>query len=319
MTDANALTRDLTPEEVRLVNQTLLEKLASTDPTEVKQAYDSVREFTRWKVREDGFQRKILPPMKLENEEIDRLPWTDKPIKVVDFEPDSMMAKSIPFGDLPENEYIRGIRYVVGIGRIVTPRFTKDVDELRTYHMDIRQVLSDNALKDMLYEEDGKFIAAVNSILVAPGAVLPTSGIAQWVTFAGGIDRDNLWQSLKIMPSTPSRFEVGLVLVNNLTIKDVAKFGRDEQGGDLAQDMMVQGFTLQDYLGTKWLVTNKQDLVPEGTFFHFAEPKALGKCFYLEEPTMYIRREAYLLEFFSYESIGATIANPNSVVRVDFT
>ncbi len=33
-------------------------------------------------------------------------------------------------------------------GRIVTPRFSRDVDELRTWDMDIRQVLIDNAIRD---------------------------------------------------------------------------------------------------------------------------------------------------------------------------
>jgi hypothetical protein len=33
-------------------------------------------------------------------------------------------------------------------------RFRWDIDELRTYRMDIRQVLSDNPIKGMLYEED---------------------------------------------------------------------------------------------------------------------------------------------------------------------
>ena len=32
----------------------------------------------------------------------------------------------------------------LGGDRVLSPRFVKDVDELRTYHMDIRQVLSDN-------------------------------------------------------------------------------------------------------------------------------------------------------------------------------
>jgi hypothetical protein len=36
----------------------------------------------------------------------------------------------------------------------MTPRFTKDVDELRTWKMDIRAVLSDNAIKDMMDEDE---------------------------------------------------------------------------------------------------------------------------------------------------------------------
>ncbi len=47
-------------------------------------------------------------------------------------------AISIPFSTLPMNLYIRGPRYLVMFDRIVTPRFSKDVGELKTWGMDIR-------------------------------------------------------------------------------------------------------------------------------------------------------------------------------------
>ena len=46
---------------------------------------------------------------------------------------------------LPLNVYIRGPRY-----KVVMPRFKKDVDEMRTWRMDIRQVLSDNPISKEL-------------------------------------------------------------------------------------------------------------------------------------------------------------------------
>jgi hypothetical protein len=51
---------------------------------------------------------------------------TDKPVKVVDKEPNSPEAINVPFADL-----------------ILTPRFAKDVAELRTYDMNIRQILEE--------------------------------------------------------------------------------------------------------------------------------------------------------------------------------
>jgi hypothetical protein len=170
----------ITREESRAINEALFEKLASRDSIMVKEAIDNVNDFTRTKMREDGFMRRIMPPVPISNDELDRQYWTDKPVKVVDKEPDSPAAISIPFATLPMNLYIRGPRYLVMLQRIATPRFTKDTDELRTWIMDIRQVLSDNAIKDMLAEEDGKFITAFNSALVAQNSVVPTSGVAQW-------------------------------------------------------------------------------------------------------------------------------------------
>jgi hypothetical protein len=308
----------LTQEQSKALNEALFEKLSSRDVGMEKEAIDAVNDYTRTKMREDGFYRKIMPPLKLTNDELDRQVGTDKPTKVVDKEPDSPAAISIPFATLPISLYIKGDRYLVTMDRIVTPRFTKDVDELRTWIMDIRQVLSDNAIKDMLAEEDGKFLTAVNTALVGQGSTVATSGTVQWEAIAGGITRDTLWDAMKIMPNTPSNLEVHTCLVNNITIKEICKFGRNEQGGDLAQDIMKDGWSLANYMGKEWIITIKKDLVPTNSIFMFADPKFIGKNYQLEDTTMYIRREAYMLEFFAYETCGGTIGHTSGLARVDY-
>lgn len=297
----------MTKEEALEVSRAIFEKLASRDMGLIKQAEDAVNDFTRTKMREDGFYRRIMPPIPITNDELDRAVDTDKPIKIVDKEGDSPAAISIPFATLPTNLYIRGPRYRVMFDRIATPKFTKDVDELRTWIMDIRQVLSDNAIKDMLAEEDGKFLRAVNTALIGPGLTVPTSGTVQHEVISGLITRDTLCDSLKVMPNTPSNLEVHCVLLNNITIKEVMKFGHNEMGGTLSEDIIKSGWSLKEFLGVKWLITIKKGLVPTNTMYHFADPKFIGKSYVLEETTMYIRREAYMLEFFAYETMGGTI------------
>ena len=54
-------------EESKLLNETLFEKLSSHDPVMEKQAVDAVNEFTRTKMREDGFYRRIMPPLPISN------------------------------------------------------------------------------------------------------------------------------------------------------------------------------------------------------------------------------------------------------------
>jgi len=308
----------LTQEARRMMSEATFEQLSSRDPVLVKEAEDAINDFTRTKMREDGFYRRIMPPIPITNDELDRQVDTEKPVKVVDREPDSPGAVSIPFATLPTNLYIRGQRYRVTFDRIVTQRFTKDVDELRTWIMDIRQVLSDNAIKDMLAEEDGKFLYAVNVALVGPGLVVPTSGTVQYEVIAGGITRDTLWDALKVMPNTPSNLEVHLVLVNNITIKEVGKLTHNEMGGTLSEDIMKNGWSLQRFMGVDWLVTIKKGLVPTNTMYMFADPKFIGKSYILEDTTMYIRREAYMIEFFAYETLGGTIGHTGGLARVDF-
>jgi len=308
----------LTQEDSRLMSEAVFDKLSSRDPSLIKEAEDSVNDFTRTKMREDGFYRRIMPPIPITNDELDRQVDTDKPVKVVDKEPDSPAAISIPFATLPMNLYIRGPRYRVMFDRIATPRFTKDVDELRTWIMDIRQVLSDNAIKDMLAEEDGKFLRAVNTAIVGPGLTVPTSGTVQHEVILGGITRDTLWDSLKVMPNTPSNLEVHVVLVNNITIKEIGKFTHNEMGGVLAEEIMKDGWSQQKFMGVTWIVTIKKGLVATNTMYQFADPKFIGKSYVLEDTTMYIRREAYMLEFFAYETMGGTIGHTSGLARIDF-
>lgn len=307
-----------TQEKTRAINEAWFEKLASRDPEMVKEALDAVNDFTRTTMREEGFTPHILPEIEISNDELDRQQWTDKPVKIVDKEPDSPAAVSVPFGTLPTNIWIRGQRYMVMFDRILTPRFTKDVEELRTWVMDIRQVMSDNAIKDMLAEYDGKFILACNTALVGAGSVVPTSGVAQWQNIAGGITRDTLADMLKIMPSTPSSLEVKTCLVNNITIKEFLKIRRDEAGGDLSQEIFKNGWSLQTFLGVTWIVTIKKSIVATNDVYMYADAKFLGKNYVLEPTTLYARREAFLLEFFGYRTGGMTIGHTSAVAKATF-
>ena len=303
--------------DTKLTNETFLSYLET--PGMEKRALDAVVDYTRYRMREEGFYRRILPPVQVSNDDLDQQVDTDKPVKIIEREPDSPAAISIPFNTLPMNLYIRGQKYRVTFDRIVTPRFTKDVDELRTYRMDIRQILSDNAIKDMLFEEDRKFIAALTAAMGgAADATVTQSGLVQWETIYGGITRDTLQDAFKILPRTISRLEVGTCLINNRTIRELMKFGREEMSGDFSQDVFKNGWAEQNFMNARWIISIKHDLVPTDSIFMVADPKFLGKSFLLEDTTMYIDRKAYMLEFFAYETLGGAIGNTNAVARADF-
>lgn len=302
-----------------MTNSVFLDHLESGDPEMIKTASEAVNDFTRLRLREDGFLRKIIPPVPISNNELDRQVDTDKPVKVVDKEPNSPAAITVPFGTNPMSRYIRGPRYRVMFARIMTPRFVKDVTELRTYNMDIRQVISDNAIKDMLAEEDTKFIYAVNSCLVGAGQTNPDTGVVQWTGTSLGVTRETLVESTKVMSKTPAHLEPNTALINTITIKDVMKFHRDEAGGDMAQDILVKGFTEKTLLGINFITTIKTDIVPTNTVFYFAEPKFLGKHYTLEDATMFMDKRAFMIEFFAYEEFGASIGNTAAVTRFDWS
>jgi len=303
----------------KTASQIFYDKLTSGQSDLVKQANDSINEFTRVKMREDGFARKVLPPIPIGAEEIDRSVDTDKPVKIVDKEPGSRAAVTVPFATTPSARYIKGPRYRVMFSRIMTPRFVKDRNELLTYHMDIRQVISDNAIKDMLAEEDGKFLGAcTNAVGGSAGATVTETGGIHWRATTGEITRESLAESFKVMPTLTNSLEVATVLTNHITVKDIQKFRRDETGGDLAQEMFLKGFTETEIMGKRVIVTIKKDLVATSTMWHFAEPKFLGKFFILDDATMYMENRAFMIEFFAYSCIGGAIGNVAGVCRYDF-
>lgn len=306
-----------TQAEIALLNETLIEQLST--PGLEKQAIDAVNDFTRTKMREDGFFRRLLPPVKITNDQLDRQVDTDKNVKIIDREPNSPAAVSVPFGTLPTTFYITGEKYRVMFDRIMTPRYQKDVSELRTYVMDIRQVLSDNSIKDMLYEEDRKGISAVNRALLGPDVPVPYNGnVVQWKTIYGGLTRETLQEARKVMPRGPSHLEAHTALINNVTVKELEKFPRNEMGGDFSQDVLKNGWSEANFAGMTWIITIKRDLVPDDTMFMFADPRFIGKAFELEPTTMYIRRDAFMIEFFCYEEIGASFGHTGGLVRIDF-
>jgi len=284
---------------------------------QIKEAQDMVTDFTRIRIRESSVFEKVMPSTKLADSELTPQLGTDKNVKLVEREPASPAAITIPLGTQPIQYYFRGDRYPVFFDRIVTPKFTKDTSELRTYGMDIRQVISDNAILDMDFEFDRKMLAACQSIVGAEGSTVPETGIVQNRNIVDplGITRNSLFELRKILPSTFAHLEGVTILVNNITIHDIAKFGRDEAGGDLSETMLVEGFQQKRLLGQNWCVTNKTELVENDTFWIFASPEFMGKSFVLEDVTMYLDKKAFNLEFFVYTERGATIGNPASVAK----
>lgn len=319
------------PQNTKALNEAFFTML---DRGAIKEAADAASEFTRVYMREESYTDKIIPAQLIGNDELDRQVDTDKPVKIIDREPNSPASVSVPFGQLPFNRYIRGPRYRVMFSRIASPRFTKDVDELRTYDMDIRQVLSDNSIKDMAAEKDGKFTAVCDAIVGSalyatitgpesgnglavgtPTNVMSGKSRNYVLVDSNGITRETLVEMLKIQPATASRLETQTILTNNLTIKDVLKFGRDEMGGDLAEEVLLNGWSERTFLNCRWIITIKRDLVANNTFYGYTEPKFMGKHFLLEDTTMWMKKEAFLLEWFCYQNAGLSIGNINSVVK----
>ena len=318
-----------------VMNKRILEDL---ERGEVKRAQAASTDFTRTQLREDSYAFKILPPEQATDDILVPSLDHDKPQVYWELEPDSPAARWVPFQTVPDGEYIYGSRYVIPMARIVTPKFEKDIDELRTYKTDLRKVLTENSIKDGLKEIDGKFIGLCEDVVsnstgtgpvvagVTGAIVQSITGKKQWYGFNGPLSRDNLAEAKKCMlrGSTYAGMEDKFVLrnyialMNDVTAQDILKFTRDQAGGDLAQDMLKNGLVLDQFMGVKTVYTLKRSQIPDDTIWFFASPEFLGKTFYMTDWTMYMKKEAFFIEMFSYWLGGMAIGNVAGLIRVDF-
>lgn len=313
--------------EQKVFNDTFIEMVKAGQS---KEAAVSSQQFTRNKLREVSFTEKILTPIDISNDELDKSEDTELLVKWNDREPDQAPAVSVPLGIVPDGYQFKGSRYPSYFSRILSPAFMKDIDKLRGYDYDIRAILLENSTKDIATEIDSTFITKINSVIGS----LNTSNVAnsgyafpQYVSLSGGLTRANLIEGFKAIhrlkvpfgPMQPDgQGSKGIMLMNNLTAQEFLKFERSEVGGDESQRAYVEGTPPPSILGVKSIYTIKHDIIPDGTVYLFSAEEFFGKYYRLQPLTVYMENKAFFLTFFQYMNISLSIGNVRGVVRLDF-
>lgn len=314
----NTTTQDPEVLDIKANNKSLLDAISESQEGEIKSASTAGTNMIRRRIREEGFTRRILPPQTVTNDDLDRVLTHDRPVIIEDMEPLSKGAKTMPFGDTADTETYYGNKYQCVFNAITTPEFTKDINELRTYRMDLRQVITDNSLKDIQTEEDGKFIAMINTITGASNGV-GLAGVQQNFAITGAITRETYVTTLRILEN--QNLNNGVFLMNRSTAKEFLKFDRSEIGGDLSEALFKEGLsalTSATIMGVKHIFTIKRDLVPDNVVYLFAEPQFTGKFYTLQDIVMYVEKKKDILRFSARETISVTIANLAAVAQVTF-
>ena len=307
----------------QMIDAQLRDMIADGSRSNLEKVAQTASDVTRTQIREGSFANKILPPETIGNERLTKT-MTEDLIVIDDLEPDSPGAKYVPFETVPEGEIITGSRYITPMARIVTPMFTKDIDQLRTYDYPIRKILTDNSIKDGMATHDRKFIDTVNSIVKNRGTDLkhPVTGKRQYMKFEEGINRDTFTEATKMLPrgNSQGKFVARnyLMLAHENTLRDILKLDRNEIGGDLAQEHWKNGLTETTIMGIKAISTIKNNLVPEGSVYFFAEPSFLGHNYTLTDWTMYLNKEAFFIKWFSYWLGGFSFGNIAGMALAQF-
>ena len=312
---------------IEVMNREILDAITDAEDGQIKNAASAASNMIRRRIREDGFARNILPPKTVTNDGLDRVPDHDRPVIIEDMEPGSKGAKSIPFGDSADTSFYYGNKFVCSFNVITTPEFTKDINELRTYRMDLRKVITDNALRDMQAEEDYQFINTVDSLVGTAGQASTATGFNQNINVAKTgaaagtfFSREDYVQVLSVLEDLSLNNSV--ILMNRKTAKSFLTMDRAEIGGDLAQTLLTDGLgALQEaeIFGVRHLFTIKRDIIPDDTCYIFAEPEYLGRFYTLQDPTMYVEKKKDILRFSARETLSVTFANLAGCAKVNFT
>ena len=283
-------------------------------------------DYTRTMLREDMFTPEIQPLQPISDSEFDR-DLTEDLRKIEEIEPRSAGASFVSFQTTPENRYMKGSRYAIPFARIQTVRLQKDVDELRTYKYDLRKVLFELLIKDASAQVDERYIGDWLDIVTDTTTGNPNSphrvtGKVQWAAYSGGLTHENFVDATKLLPTANARGEYVLdnhvVLMNNVTARDILKFKVDEIGDANVAAHFNGGLKTLNMWGMKILITNKQHLVPTNKAWFFCAPEFLGKGYQLYDWTAYVKREGPFIEQYAMCCLGMGIGNIAGAALADF-
>lgn len=285
----------------------------------LKQASDDkTNAYLQTKIMEDAIFDKILPVEHVTNADMDRTLTSTKPFMMIEVEPESTGAVTVQFGTNPNTVILEGQRIPIFFNRIMTDKYTKDIDELRMWDMDIRQIICDQQVKWMAFEIDRRFLFAANNALSMHAAFPDTELPCLWRTYSGGVTRENYIDSLSIMLRSRAHFHPVSLLMNEITANEFFKWGFDEMGGSFSQEMLTGGEISRTMMGKKFNITQKHELIPHGRIYMFAEPKFLGRNYILSPNTMFVENQATKISWFMYETRGGAICSATAIACADF-
>ncbi len=296
-----------------VINELFVSKLDQPEGREKLAAEGSA--FIRTKLREVSFARKIINPVYVTKADLQRSVQHDGLVKIVDIEPDSA-AMSINFRGGADTRYVEGERYEIPFFMITSEDFQKTEEELLAYEMPITDVIERNSVKDIQEIEDNAFISRIDS------AIAVSTKTTAITTSGGNISKTvftTLFNLLEAGGGTTDRLKTDVVLMNNQDYNNLLLWEATSVGDQVGLEITVNGYTYATLFGKKLIVTNKADLVAQGTVYGFTAQEFLGNFFILNDTRFWIDKKKNLVTWSAYESIGMGIGNIRSVASVTWT
>jgi len=301
----SAYQTETTQVSAQFINQSFLNMVENG---RTKEAADEGTAFIREIVRQEAAVREILPPVGLQDDEIDRDEKTDEPKKIVEKEPQSV-ATFVEFQGTPEAYWFRGPRYAIFFGKVQSPEFVKSKFQLMTYQNDIRKILADNSVKDMADQED-KFFRRTCVIIINKN---PTAQRINAPAFTSSAFKRG-FQAL-----TDRRRPVGKMLMTKSLYFEALDLPATAVGNSIAETHYKEGVENEERLwGFPVVTTIKTDIYDTKECWLFSPQNFLGNFFLLQDATLFIKQEADRVMFFTYSAPGIGIGNRLSMQQILF-
>lgn len=287
-------------------NNMFVERLDTVDGMQKSAAAGAT--FIRTKMRENGVFRRILPPVGVTPAELQTATDHDTLIFMRDIEHDSK-AMYMNFASEADERYLQGKRYAIPFYKVESEKFVKSEGELLAYKYPITKVIEENSVKDMQAVEDFRFIDHSEAAIAITG-----KKISSGVTI---IDRKVLNSLFKMIDY--DKLAVGCILMGNVDYDDWLVQPATEIGSGLATELTVGGYKYQTIMGRRLVVTNKQDMVLPGEVWAYTDPAYLGDFLILNDVKFWIKKEADLVMWKSWEYIGGGFGNIRSIAKLELS
>jgi hypothetical protein len=270
-------------------------------------------------LREESFTRKILPPETVTKYDLQRDVNTDTVVKVVDIEPDSK-AVALNFRGEANYSFVTGKRFAIPFFSISSQFYEKTEQELFAYEMPVIKVIEENSVKDIQEVEDVTWIRFCQAAVTATGKIL-TAPLSPSLTTSLLKDGFKLIDGDRLITTT--------MLMNSQTWDDLLALGAPVFGDSVAGKVIVDGYTYDQLLGKKLIVTTKtrttavqgqpgKILVPFGQVWFYTEPQYLGRFYILNSTKLYMDKIAEVIRWKAWETIGIGMGNIKSVSKLEY-
>jgi hypothetical protein len=299
---------ETTQVSAEVINSAFVDKI---EQGHIKEAEEAGSNYIRQKLYEGGVARRIILPVTKTAEDLDPEVDSDKPRILVEKEPDAPAATFVPFKGTGNRSYFTGNRFAVPFGKIESERQTKSKFELMTIRMPIMEWFKQTQVKMIQEQEDSNFIETIKANIALSTSTRSTA--------AGDVSfKEAFTAGLKGLAAL--QLPVGSVLMNEATRLESLSLKTDEIGFKAQDYRFENGITDEhSFMGVPVVSTLKTDYVAANEMYFFAPQEYLGVFYLLQDATLFIKTEADMISFHTYEAPGIGIGNVNACFKVTFS